>query len=503
MSQVLRDARRFEEERGAFISPEERPDFHLSARVGWMNDPNGFSFYNGRYHLFYQYHPYDSHWGPIHWGHAVSDDLLHWEYLPAAMAPDAFYDRDGCFSGSAITVPGGRQLLMYTGIVFENAADGTRQQLQTQNIAFGDGLNYEKYSGNPVLTAEDLPEGGSRYGFRDPKIWKKRDGTYRALVANDREGHGGQLLLYRSRDALEWEFDHVFVENHYRIGRMWECPDFFELDGTHVVLISSQDMLPKGLEYHNGNGSFYYLGNYNEEKEIFTPTTDHAVDYGIDFYAPQTILTPDGRRVMIGWMQNWDTCNLHTKSTPWFGQMSIPRELFIKDGILHQRPIRELERLRGNPVSYRNVELEGGWIHLPGISGRKIDLDLKIIMEESAGVYERFVIRFAENTKFFSEVIFFPHESTLKIDRKFSGSRRAVVHQRRAIVPQRGGNIRLRMILDRYSCEIFVNGGEKVLSMTYYTDLDADGISFFADGKASMDVVMYPLDQEPSGVSAL
>ena len=118
-SQALRDARRYEEIFEKMILPEERPAFHLSSRVGWMNDPNGFSRYKGEYHLFYQYHPYDSHWGPMHWGHAVSKDLLHWKYLPAVLAPDMPYDRDGCFSGGALTMKDGTHMLMYTGVCKE------------------------------------------------------------------------------------------------------------------------------------------------------------------------------------------------------------------------------------------------------------------------------------------------------------------------------------------------------------------------------------------------
>ncbi|MDE7248406.1 MAG: glycoside hydrolase family 32 protein, partial [Lachnospiraceae bacterium] len=165
-SQKLREARKYEEIFDKCIKEEDRPDFHLSPRTGWMNDPNGFSFYNGKYHMFYQYYPYASHWGLMHWGHAVSSDLLHWEYLPAAMAPDEAYDRDGCFSGSAITLPDGKQLLMYTGVVNETQEDGSIREVQTQCIATGDGVNYEKYAGNPVLTEADLPEGCSRNDFR-------------------------------------------------------------------------------------------------------------------------------------------------------------------------------------------------------------------------------------------------------------------------------------------------------------------------------------------------
>ena len=489
MSQALRDARRYEEAREELIPREARPAFHLSARVGWLNDPNGFSWYQGRYHLFYQYHPYDSHWGPMHWGHAVSSDLLHWSYLPAAMAPDKPCDRDGCFSGSALSLPDGRHMLMYTGVAKEYTLSGEVREVQSQNLAFGDGLDYEKYEWNPVIP--EPPEGGSRFSFRDPKLWQARDGSYRALIANDKPGQGGQLLLYRSTDLLHWDFVRVLAENRNRIGRMWECPDFFELDGKHVLLSSSMDMLPKGLEYHNGNGTFYLLGSFDEETEAFTEESNHAIDYGIDFYAPQTILSPDGRRILIGWMQNWDTCNLHVKSTPWFGQMSLPRELHIKNGILYQTPIQELERLRGEEIVYENVIVENGEVSLPGVAGRTVDLEVEV--EPAGDGLNRFAIRFAKNEDFHTTVSFRPHESTLKVDRKFSGSRRAIIHQRRARVEHKGGRLKLRLIIDRFSGEVFVNDGEKVMSLTITTDLNAEGIAFFADGTAKIRVRKYDL----------
>ena len=486
MSQLLTDARRFEEEQERLIAPEARPGFHLSARTGWMNDPNGFSWYGGQYHLFYQYYPYDSHWGPMHWGHAVSDDLLRWRYLPAAMAPDSPVDRAGCFSGSALALEDGRHLLMYTGVSEIPAPDGGSVQRQTQNLAFGDGVDYVKYEGNPVISAADLPEGGSPVDFRDPKIWRAGDGDYRALVANDQEGCGGRMLLFRSRDLIHWRLVGPLAENRGRLGTMWECPDFFELDGHHVLLASAQDMLPRGFEYHNGNGTFYLMGRYDPESERFFEESDHAVDYGIDFYAPQTLLTPDGRRVMIGWMQNWDTCNLHTPSTPWFGQMSLPRELFIRDGVLCQRPVRELEALAGEPVVYRHVEIADEEFSLPGISGRMVDLEIEL--EPGETPYNRFAVRFAKNASYHTGVSFRPGESVLKVDRKFSGSRRAIIHQRRAKVRHERGRLKLRLILDRYSVEVFVNDGEKVMTATLYTDPAADGITFFADGKLSFSV---------------
>ncbi len=492
-SQTLREARKYEEATETIVTETERPVFHLSARVGWMNDPNGFSLYQGKYHMFYQYYPYATYWGPMHWGHAVSEDLLHWTYLPAALAPDKIYDRDGVFSGSAIELPDGQQLLMYTGVALTVASDGSRREVQTQCLAVGDGTDYEKYEHNPVLTHEDLPEGFSRYHFRDPKIWRQCDGSYRAVAGSLDEEGSGQLLLFGSEDAFSWHFIKTLAANHGRYGVMWECPDFFSLDGKWVILTSPQDMLPEGFEYHNGNGTLCLIGSYDEEAEEFTEECNQAIDYGIDFYAPQTILTPDGRRVMIGWMQNWDTCNLKASHEKWHGQMSLPRELSIKNGRLYQQPISELKSLRGEAVVYRDVIMEGRCT-LPGVYGRKADIELTISAVEGEPVYQKFSVRFAQNEEYRTLFSFRPHECVLKIDRKFSGSRRAIIHQRRSLIPGgENGSIKLRLILDRYSVEAFVNDGEQVMSATFYTPLEAEDISFAVNGRAKADLTFYPL----------
>ncbi len=491
-SQTLREARKYEEASEKLIAKEERPDFHLSARTGWMNDPNGFSYHNGKYHMFYQYHPYDSKWGPMHWGHAVSEDLLHWEYLPAALAPDEAYDRDGCFSGSAVTLPDGRQLLMYTGVLKEHQANGAFCEVQTQCLAVGDGVDYEKYEKNPVLDAKDLPEGCSRFDFRDPKVWQKEDGTYCCVVGNRPADGSGQILLFHSVDGFAWNFRKILAANNNRFGKMWECPDFFELDGKWVLLTSPQDMLPSGFEYHNGNGTLCLIGEFDEETETFTEQHDQSIDYGIDFYAPQTVLAPDGRRIMIGWMQNWDTCNLHSPEKSWFGQMSIPRELFLKNGRLYQRPVKELDKMRCNQVVHENVSFSGT-IHLDGVKGRRVDLEVMLRPGDVEELYRKFAIRFAQNDQYHTSLSFRPYESVLKVDRKCSGSRRAIIHQRRSLVNSSNGELKLRLILDRFSVEVFVNDGEQVLSMTMYTSQEADGISFFADGSVSIDVVKYDL----------
>ena len=490
MNQKLLFARAYEAEAARQIPDEARPLFHLTPYAGWMNDPNGFSFYQGKYHLFYQYNPYDTVWDDMHWGHAVSTDLLHWAYLPAAMAPDEPYDDKGCFSGSAIELDDGRQLLLYTGVRTEG---GERdREIQTQCVAVGDGLNYQKYALNPALDESALPEGCDRHNFRDPKIWKTETG-YRCVVGTCDENGLGKILLCGSRDGFDWQLESILAENDGRHGLMWECPDFFPLDGKDVLLVSPQDMLPEGFEYHNGNGTVCLIGRYDEGEKRFVSETDHAVDYGIDFYAPTTVLTPDGRRVMIGWMQNWDTTKLSgRRDFKWFGQMTLPRELSIRNGRLYQQPVRELEQLRRNPVTYENVLVDGE-VWLPGIEGRTVDMEITLRPAPGAPLYHKFAVRFMQNQAFHTKLSYRTHESILRIDRKFSGSRRAYIHQRRCEVPFQNGEIKLRLILDRFSAEVFINDGAQTMTATVLTDLSARGISFRADGQVLMDVTKYDL----------
>jgi beta-fructofuranosidase len=174
--------------------------------------------------------------------------------------------------------------------------------------------------------------------------------------------------------------------------------------------------------------------------------------------------------------------------------MSLPRELHIENGRLIQKPLKELENMRTGKVSYDNVDINDKVISLDGIKGRKIDLELELRPSENDDIYHRFAINFAQDDTRYTSLSFRPHENILKIDRKFSGSRRAIIHQRRCKVNSENGKLKLRIILDKFSAEIFVNDGEHVLSTTLYTDLSADRISFFADGHAVMNVVNYELE---------
>ena len=354
-------------------------------------------------------------------------------------------------------------------------------------------MNYEKYEGNPVITAKQLPEGGSVYDFRDPKIWRKADGTYRCIVGNRPADGSGQILMFESPDGFEWKFKKVLAENKNRFGKMWECPDFFELDGKQVFFTSPQDMFPVGFEYHNGNGTLCLIGTYDDETDTFTEERDQSIDYGIDFYAPQTILTEDGRRVMIGWMQNWDTVNHGNPNVMWFGQMTLPRELHIKNDRLYQWPIRELEDMRHNKVEYKNVKVSDKVV-LPQVEGRRVDMEITIRPVDKEAMYQKFDVTFAENETYHSQVSFRPYDSIMRIDRKFSGSLRAIIHQRRCtVIGSENGELKLRIVMDNRSVEVFINDGIQVMTATIYTDMAAQGISFFADGEAEMDIVKYDL----------
>lgn len=490
-SKILMEARQYEEQEGNRILPENRPLFHLTPRIGWMNDPNGFSQYNGCYHLFYQYYPYSKKWGPMHWGHATSKDLLKWDYLPAALAPDTDMDSGGCFSGSAVTLDNGQQLLMYTGVVKISDIDET-MFTQTQCVATGDGTDYVKYDKNPVIGIENIPYGLSEYDFRDPKVWREKDGTFRCVVGACTKEKLGRILYFKSEDGFHWDFISVLAENDGSLGNMWECPDFFELDGKYVLLTSPQDCI-QTKKYNCGNITVAMIGTFDEKTGKFIKESEHLVDAGIDFYATQTLLSDDGRRLMTAWMQNWDSITYTTQELHWFGQMIVPRELSVRDGHLMQKPVREIEKMYSDNVVYKDVSVGEESVRLDGIEGRIIDMTVEIRPKPNE-TYRKFELRFAEDDDQYTSLVYRPKENKIWFDRTHAGSRRAVIHTRRCKVADRGGNLKLRILADRFSVEVFVNDGEQTITNCILTDQKVTGISFTSDGGVMMDVEKHSLN---------
>lgn len=319
------------------------PRYHLAPPSGWMNDPNGFSVFQNEYHLFYQFNPNSSlEPGIAHWGHAKSKDLFHWEHLPIAMYPDEDYDKSGVFSGSAI-VEDGKMYLFYTGNV--NHPGETPDHEQHQILATStDGVTVTKYGNNPIIQGEE-----HQPNFRDPKVWEN-NGTYYMVLGNSFNNNSlGRTLLYASDDMISWKQVSVLDESDGFLGFMWECPDFFELDGYFILLFSPQGIEPQGDKYRNLYQTGYIVGNFDYSSHIFTPITEfRELDHGHDYYATQTILDDYGRRILVAWFDMWEQ-DYPERVDGFTGLITIPRVLSLtKDLHLKQEPVTEIVEARGN-----------------------------------------------------------------------------------------------------------------------------------------------------------
>ena len=463
-----------------YIDEKEKPLFHVTPETGWMNDPNGFSVYQGKVHLFYQFYPYKTEWGPMHWGHQVTEDLLKWEAYPVAMAPDQDYDHIGCFSGSAVEADG-KHVLLYTGV---SQKDG--KEIQNQCIAIGDGKTYEKWQDNPVIKGDIMPEKFDRKDFRDPKIWEK-NGRYYCVVGNRYEENCGQIVLFSSADYKNWRYEKVLLRNDGKNGDMLECPDYLEVDGYPVIICSPQNMHAQKYEFHNGHNSIYIIGDAEKEISDFAWEKKRNLDYGLDFYAPQTTELPDGRWIMVAWMKSWDA-RVMTKGQKWQGMMTLPRELKIKDGKIWQSPVRELEKYKKNPTIYTEQKISGQ-MSLDGINGRVIDMTVEPTNVEG----REFKVDVAHNEEYTTTFTYYPEKHQIEIDRTYSGVNADVVCVRKIEIAEKHHAPKLHFIMDRYSVELFINDGEQTASVVIPTPLEANEIIFTSDEAATVNIEKYEI----------
>lgn len=449
-----------------------RLQYHVSPPAYWMNDPNGFCFFQGKYHLFYQHHPYSPEWGPMHWGHATSTDLAFWEHVVPALAPGEDYDRDGCFSGSAI-VKDDKLYLIYTGNVWTGDNHDTELK-QVQCLAVSeDGVRFAKIPANPVIS--EAPEGDVHpHHFRDPKVWK-HDEHYYCVFGSRTKEHEGQVLLYRSEDLMKWDFVGVIAKGERNFSFMWECPDFFHLDGHDVLMFSPQGVKPQGYLYHNVHQAGYMLGELDYAAGTYRHESFQLLDYGFDFYAPQTMVDGQGRRIMIAWMGMWES-EMPEQAFGWAGAMTLPRQLHVEHGRIICKPVPELAKLRREMTSFKNLAVEGER-ELASLSGDCYEMNLLIDAKEASRFGVKVRVNEAEQEE--TAIIYDKAEGVLVFDRNKSGKGPGGI--RKAPVNLLNNELRMRIFVDRSSVEVFVHDGEKVMTARVYPGEQSKGIRFFAD----------------------
>ncbi len=451
-------------ERARLAGDRHRPGFHFLPPSNWLNDPNGLIHWRGRYHLFYQYNPDAPRWGLIRWGHAVSDDLVGWRDLPVALAPEpGGPDEDGCWSGCAVDLDG-RPVLIYTGV----GAAGQRPC-----AAFGDDelLVWHKHPGNPLI-ASPPPEAHQRE-FRDHVVWREADGWYQ-LIGAALSGTGGTALLYRSDDLLAWEYLHpLCTSDGAAVGELWECPDFFPLDGRHILIVSP---LPQ-------RQTLWQAGRYAGHR--FAPERGELLDLGGLFYAPQSFRDSAGRRLMFGWIQEGRD-EAAQQAAGWSGVMSLPRVLaLLPDGRLGQAPVPELERLRGPVRRFGHTPLAAGVpLRLEGVRGDSLELDVEIDPGDAVALVLR--LRCSPDRREHTDLVWDRAAGRLEIDRRESSLAAGVQRdiQGGACPPTPGRPLRLRVFLDRSVVEVFAEG--RALASRIYPELpDSQGVELEARGGAA------------------
>ena len=450
---------------GAPASPADpwRPLWHFTPAYGWMNDPNGVIQARGEYHLFYQHHPFSTSWGPMHWGHAVSTDLFHWRHLPIALAPTpGGPDAAGAFSGSAVDDDGVLSLV-YTG----------HGEKQVQCLATSrDGRTFEKYARNPVLAAP--PEEFSAADFRDPKAWRAAGKWW--LVAGTHRAERGAALLFESDDLRAWRFKAVTAESDGTQGSMWECPDLFALDGRHVLAYS-----PMGLP---SRAPLVLVGGLDYTTGRFATASRHVADFGWDFYAPQSFEDEKGRRVVIGWMENWESKSWPTKPLGWAGAMTVPRLLRLApDGTPLWSPVPEIEALRCDAVGLAPRAFGPGEEPLAGVRGDSLDLVVEIDPGTAGTV--ALLVRRSDDGAQRTRVVYDRAKATLAIDRESAGAGEKGVHAA-PLALRAGETLKLRVLVDRSSVEVFAQDGRVVLTDRVFPDSASLGAALEADGPARL-----------------
>lgn len=415
-----------------------RQALHLEPPQGWLNDPNGLCWFHGFYHVYFQYCPTSAEGnGDKLWGHYRSADLLHWQFRGIVLHPDTPDDRDGVYSGSAL-VQEDTLHLFYTGNVKEPGDHDYITSGRGANVIHVTTHDGDTMSAKSVLLRnKDYPADCTQH-VRDPKVWRE-NGAFRMVLGARRRDDTGAVLLYRSDDLTHWTLDRVLTSDA-PFGYMWECPDLYEIGGVRVLSISPQGLPHEKSRFQNVYQSGYFVLD-GDRPTIFTEW-----DMGFDFYAPQSFVTPDGRRVMFGWMGLPDIDYVNpTVARGWQHCLTLPREVFCDAaGQLRQRPVRELVALRGAALPLTDTALS-----MPFDVEAHAQGDFTLTLAHGlclARTGETVTLTFTDDA--------------------LGGGRTT----RTAFVP----NCRtVRAIVDRSSVEIYLNGGACVFATRFYPPNDS------------------------------
>lgn len=445
-----------------------RPFFHITPEHGWMNDPNGFSYFNGLYHVFAQYYPYELRWGPMHWAHFVSSDLLKWKQIEIALKPDHSYDQDfGCFSGSALSFDG-KHILAYTGVA---------NNKQTQCLATSiDGLNYAKHPSNPIIDEQLLPDGYDISNFRDPKIFY-RHGSFYILVGAKRSDGISSLLLFRFNSPENVEFVRSIFDMAGLGGGMLECCDilFLNENDDQCVLLCSPQFKKSSSPYHyqNIHSTIAILGQLDFTNGCFIPSSPEIeLDLGFDFYAAQT-LAHDHHFYLIAWESMWDR-NYPSEQCGFVGQLTCPRELTIIDNSIYQQFVSSLDNYLSEICHINEISVDYQKDFLS-----KNDVIRYRFENETDGSYE---IVLYSNSKRGYVITIDSKTSIIRFDRscskeKISNINGTQAEVREIYIKEGCQTLSFDILIDHCSCEILINNGKYSFTSLFYPDGEY-GISF-------------------------
>lgn len=377
---------------------KDRLNYHIMPTSGWVNDPNGLCQFKGVYHIYYQYSPFDVNGKLKLWGHITTEDFIKYQEHEPVLYPDFRYDQNGVYSGSAV-VRNGKINYFYTGNV--KHLDGDYDYIMTgreQNLiacSSEDGFNFSEKE--LIMTNTDFPSNLSLH-VRDPKVYHKNGIDYMVIGARD-DNSTGCILVLKGRDLKDWEC-HTVIYSDEKFGYMWECPDLFDLNGETVLVTCPQGVPEEGYIYKNVHQNGYFLVNGDLESKDVNLSEFRLLDYGFDFYAPQSFEDESGRRILVGWMgiPDADYTN-RTTENGWQHALTMPRELILKDGIIYQRPVEEIKALRGNMRTFaadefKDLEVENLSFELCAefekCNGFKLNLrnDISLSFDKSKGLIE-------------------------------------------------------------------------------------------------------------------